>query len=306
MAPGKRPDLYSSLDIAIMRAVMGEDFRRTLSHEQRSQWVDHINTYAQRDGTYTDNFNHSKLHTNGMVIEALGVLGGRQPRPVRLYDSFEAPHSVGPWLETIDWEHQWRASHLFWGGVHCFSMSSKATDVWLEAVFSWLNANLDETTGWWRKGVPHADRHQPLGGSVHILPIYEHHDRPFPYPERVIDSVLELQLPSGNWLDQDDATPVTYLDLDALYALRYMRILADSYRSDDIIRAVERYAGAVDEYWQTAGDALEETHPHFVLAAVGCFGLLNHFLPDRYPDDVQWSDIFSDRRLYQTRAVEHV
>jgi hypothetical protein len=185
-------------------------------------------------------------------------------------------------------------------------MSSKATDVWLEAVFSWLNANLDETTGWWRKGVPHADRHQPLGGSVHILPIYEHHDRPFPYPERVIDSVLELQLPSGNWLDQDDATPVTYLDLDALYALRYMRILADSYRSDDIIRAVERYAGAVDEYWQTAGDALEETHPHFVLAAVGCFGLLNHFLPDRYPDDVQWSDIFSDRRLYQTRAVEHV
>lgn len=303
--PGLRTDLYSSLDVAIARTVMGEDFASSLSADRREEWTSHINSFARKDGTYEDTHGHSRLHGNRMVIGALGPLGGGQPYRVHLYDEFATAERVGRWLETVDWVHQWGGSHLFLGGIHCFSMSRRATDDWLRAVFEWLDRNLDETTGWWRKGCAHADRHQPLGGSVHILPIYEHHHRRFPYPERVIDSVLALQLPGGIWLDRPTSHPMTYLDLDALYALRYMRDLAPDYRSDDIMAAVRAFADAADGFWGNIERRLIDLdHPHIMLSIVGTFGLLNQLLPDRYRDEVRWTDIFSDIRLYQTAAVE--
>lgn len=310
--PGLRPDLYASLDMALLRTVMGEDLMATLDERQRQDWIRHINSFARRnyarpgDGSYEDTFGHSALHANGMVIGALGVLGGRQPCPCRLYDPFDGPEKIGPWLETVDWAMQWSASHLFWGGMHCFSFSARCTPAWRRAVIDWLDRNLDPATGWWRKGVPHADRHQPLGGSVHILPVYTHHGFAFPAPERLVDSVLSLQLPSGRWLDTPDPHVMSYLELDALYALREMRNLVPRYRADDIERALDAYIALVEAYWPAESRALFELHPHRLLAAGGVLGLLQQHRPDAFPDRRTWTDIFSDRRLYRTAEVERL
>lgn len=311
IGPHKRVDLYSSCDIALMRAIMGEDLRATVSPGRRQEWIDHINSFASNsfgkatDGSYFDTNGHSVFHANGMVIGALGVLGGRQKFPCRLYEAFNTPEKVVPWLESLDWPHQWPGSHLFWGGMVCYSMSRACTPAWRESVFRWLNDNLDTQTGWWRRGIPNADRNQPLGGSVHILPIYQHHSRPFPCPERVIDSVLSLQLPYGGWL-QTRAIGVThqYLDLDALYALWFMRTLAPNYRTNDIARSVGRYADRITMQFDRQRDAVFALHPHSVLSFVGAFGLLQRLAPDRFSDRVAWTDIFSDRRLHDTAAVE--
>lgn len=307
MGVGQRTDLYASLDVGILRHIMGEVLPDSLSSAQRTAWIDHINSYAlSRDGSYTDTYNHSALHANGMVIGALGILGGRQRYNVKLYDAFRTVETVESWLENINWSRQWGASHLFWGGIHCYSLSSHCRPAWLEVVFSWLNRNLDEHSGWWRKGIPHADRHQALGGSVHILPIYQHHNRVFPFPERVIDSVLSLQLPNGRWNSRprnaDHA--MHYLELDALYALKYMAELAPNYRRKAVQNAVIKYGELVKAYWRAKQTSLLAQHPHRILSAVGTFGLLHQWLPDQFPDDVQWTDIFSDIRLYNTAAVE--
>lgn len=306
MGRGRRPDLYASCDVALIRAIMGEDFRETLTQQQRKEWIDHINSYQVRsDGRYEDTLGHSSLHANGMVIGALGVLRGRQRYPVNLYEAFNTKGVVVSWLENeIDWSRQWGASHLFWGGMHCFSMSSACEPDWLDTVFQWLDAHLDERTGWWRKGVPHANRHEPLGGSVHILPVYQHHGRTFPYPERVIDSVLALQLPNGRWLETTNSNQMTYLELDALYALRYMRSLAPDYRADDVAAAVSKYSCVVRPFWNDKKQMLDAGHPHHLLAAVGAFGLLQQLDPKAFRDSVSWSDIFSDARFYRTADVE--
>jgi hypothetical protein len=306
----RRPDLYASLDAALMRVIMGEDLRRSLSDDARAQWIDHINSFARRnfergaDGSYEDTYGHSSLHATGMVIGALGTLGGRQAYPVRLYDDFDTAEKLVRWLEALDWSEQWRASHLFWGGLHCLSFSRACTPAWRDAAFAWLDDAIDGRTGWWRAGVPHADRHQPLGGSVHILPMYEHHGRTFPYPERLIDSVLALQLPNGRWLDRPDPHVMHYLELDALYALKLSRTLAPGHRSDAIDSALDVYGAVVREYWENRRHDLFRLHPHIVLAAVGTFGLLQQHRPDAYRDDVAWTDIFTDRRFYRTDAVE--
>jgi hypothetical protein len=310
--PGQRPDLYASCDVAILRTVMGEDLKTSLADEQRHQWIDHINSFANRfhingkspDGSYFDTFGHSVYHANGMVIGALGVLGGKQAYPVKLYDVFNQVDLVSPWLEKIDWVKQWSASHLFWGGMHCYSQSSKCSNAWKEEVFHWLAENLDQQSGWWKKGVPCADRHQPLGGSVHILPIYQHLDKRFPIPEKVIDSVLDLQLPNGRWLKTDSIHMMHYLDLDALYALKYMSELTPDYKTDKISQAVHRYSDLAISYWEKYSGELFKLHPHHVLAAVSTFGLLHQHLPERFTDNIQWLDIFSDKKLYQTDRVE--
>jgi hypothetical protein len=306
----RRSDLYSSLDAALIRVIMGEDLASSLTEAERRSWVDHINSYARQyydqpgDGSYEDTYGHAPLHANGMVIGALGSLGGQQLYPVTLYSAFDTPEKVGPWLDSLDWSNQWRSSHLFWGGLHCFSFSRACTPEWREAVFNWLNDSIDETTGWWRRGAPHVDRHQPLGGSVHILPMYEHHGQSFPYPERVIDSVLSLQRPNGRWLQKPGPHMMHYLELDALYALKLMRTLAPAYREPDIERALDAYVDIALEDWAAHHESLLSQHPHVILAAVGTFGLLQQHRPEQFLDSRAWSDIFTDRRLYMTSAVE--
>jgi hypothetical protein len=315
--PGRRTDLYASADVALIRTIMGEDLRTTLDTERRRQWIDHINSFTRdgwaepelRDGSYVDTLGHSRLHANRMVIGALGALGGRQRLPVRLYEPFDTPAKAVAWLErTVDWRMQWPGSHRFLGGIHCFSLGSACTDAWRDAVFTWLDANLDPATGWWRRGVPHGDRNQPLGGSVHILPIYQHHGRRFPLPERLIDSVLDLQLPAGHWnsgMDGGGDHPVGYLEMDALYVYVFARGLAPDYRADEVARSVARYGDAVVAAWdRVSGRAAAGWHPHQLLALVGILGLLNRLDPTRFPDDRRWTDIFSDPALFRVREVE--
>lgn len=309
-APQGRCDLYSSCDVALIMAIMGESPLETLSSAQRAEWIGFINSFVATgnppDGSYTDRMGQSLLHANGMVIGALGVLGGQMPHPVSLYEAFDRPEKVGPWLDSLDWNHAWPQSHAFWGGIHCFSMSGCASDEWLAAVFEWLDANMDQS-GWWRAGTPHADGNQGLGGAAHLFPLYEHHNRRFPEPERMIDSVLEMQLPDGSWLGvtyrQDPVHVMNYLDLDALYALVLMGKYAPGYRQDDIIASARRYGELAKAYYRDHRAALFSLHPHFVLSAVGTFGLLQQLLPDEFVDDRAWTDIFSDRQLYRTREV---
>ena len=85
LAVGRRPDLYASLDAALIRVIMGENFQETPSAADRRDWVEHINSYARRpydqggDGSYEDTYGHFPLHANGMVIGALGPLGDASP-----------------------------------------------------------------------------------------------------------------------------------------------------------------------------------------------------------------------------------
>ncbi len=293
------PNMYASCDVAIMRTVMGEDLHSILAPEQREQWINHINSYAGPDGTYQRYTHHSLEHANGMVIGALGVLGGRQKYSVRLYDAFDTPEKVAAWLEKINWREQWSGSHLFWGGMHVFSMSRRCTEQWRKTVFDWLDANLDPETGWWRKGVRHSRSFDALGGGAHIWPIYQHHGRRFPFPERVIDSILAMQQSDGSWLQYG-----SYMELDALYGLAYMSSLAPTYRRQEILKAVAKHGRGLNKAWPAFLSRKPDLH--VLLGAVGAFGLLQQWLPDIYYDNVNWTDIFSDKRFYQTGAVERL
>jgi hypothetical protein len=293
---------YASLDVALSRVIMGEDFQASLTQQQRTEWVDYLHTYARPDGSYSDTFGHSQLHANGMTIGALGPLGGKQLYPATpLYAPFNSPAEVPSYLaNNIDWTSQWSSSHLFWGGLHMYSQSSAATPEWRNEVFNWLDSHVDLNTGWWITGEQPSSNVQGLGGGAHIWPIYEHLGHDFPAPEKVIDRILSMQVGSGRFGGNNSG----YMDLDALYGLKYMRTLAPSYRTAEINSAVTTFGtwlnGSINGF--LAGNPTM----HEVLSKVGAFGLLNQLSPTLFPDSTgaQWTDIFTDQKLYQTAAVE--
>ena len=85
-----------------------------------------------------------------------------------------------------------------------------------------------------------------------------------------------------------------------------MSSLVPAYRTAAIRSCVERYARLVLKYYGERRAALFKLHPHIVLAAAGTFGLLQRLAPGVITGKIQWTDIFTDRRFYQTQAVEFV
>lgn len=309
--PKQRTDLYASLDIAITHAVMGIDLRKTLHSEDRREWIEHIHSYLETEHNvvpprweFVDRLGHSPAHAHGMAIGAISSLAGSLEVDTHLYQPIATlPHALG-WLDReIDWSKLWAASHELWGRLLMFSFTSDRPEGWLEGVVDWLDAELDPGSGLWRKGVAPADRHQPIGGAAHILPLYALHGRRHPYPEALIDSILAAQLDNGRWYAIGEET-TNYLELDALYLLDTARQWAPAYRTDDISAAADRYADHALADWHDAEQRILFRHPHRILAAVGILGLLQRHCPDRVKGDTDWTDIFSDPRLCDAGAVE--
>lgn len=298
--PGSRTNLYASLDTAIAFAVMGID-SSTLEDQRRLGWIDHINSYIddyRYDGTYKDVIpRHSPSHANGMVIGALGYLRGKQPLPVEFYKQFNTLEKIVKRLENIDWPCQWTSG--FWGGPMMYSTSHSCTKEWIDTVIDWLNENLDPETGMWRKNTIPENKYQPLGGFVHIYPIYELHGKVFPYPDQVIDSVLALQNEHGFWFEGDS---FSYLDMDALYAYAAMLRLSD-YRKAEVRESVMKYYTYLEHILEDQ-NAYAKITTHGLLCLASTYGLLYQLLPDVFTDSIKWSDIFSCRLLYKTAAVE--
>ena len=300
---GTKASLYASADVAIARAIMGEDLRATLPQAERRAWVRHIQSFARPDGRYADTFGHHQLHANGMVIGALGVLGGKQRYSVDpLYTPFQTIERMQAFLaDQIDWVHQWTESHKFWGGLHMYAASGKADACWIEAVLSWLDSHVDPDTGWFGHPIKPADAQEALGGAAHIWPLYEHQGRPIPYPRRAIDQILAGQTESGSFFGHSIGG---YMNLDALYGLKLMRQAAPGYRESDCNHAIIRHGRLLVRHLDTYFD--QQPSAHSVLAVVGNFGLLQQLAPERFTDSQgrRWSDIFSDPRFYLAAAVE--
>lgn len=307
---GGRTTLFASVEAAMRRTIIGEDLQISLTKKQRQQWIDLINSYAYQpygktpDGSYSDGFysrnkNGHFLWMNSKIIAALGILGGKQKFPVTFYNEFNTKEKLIDWLERYNWKWQFLSAHFFQGGITYYSFSKKCSSEWRESVFIWLNNNLDEKTGFWTKGLKPGNHYQQLGGSALLLPLYQHHNRIFPYPERLIDSILNFQFPSGRWFNVKHRHDMNFLEYDVLYTLHYLSSLVPNYRKDDIKRAVQKYSDLVLKFWPNRGETFK-LDKWFM----GIFAILQKMNPDKFYDDVTWTDRFGDKRFFQTDKVE--
>lgn len=180
---------------------------------------------------------------------ALDLLGATFPHPLRLVTASSATE-VSAFLGQLPWQSRaWHAGHwtdalgtaLHW----TLKRGDSVPEGYREALVGWLTVNADPRTGMW--GQPNAE-----DGLLQVVNGFYRASRgtlaqfalPVPYPERVIDTVLQHARDSRFFApERHDACNV----LDVAHPLWLTR--GADYRSDEVIALAGRLLDSIVPRW---------------------------------------------------------
>lgn len=292
LRPWLQPDLYASADIAWIRWMMND---LDLTDEQRGQWIRFIQDQQDpEDGSYRHITGHCATHAFCHATGALNMLGGKQRHEPRILAPYRETERVPGWLDAIDWHGQWGASHDIWGAGLPLVCTPGTQVSWKEAVFAWLDAEADPKTGFWRKGVKARSPLEYLGGAFHIWPLYAAVERPIPFPERVIDSVLALQSGNGSFGGGFD-----YGNMDGVWVLQYLGSRLE-WRRDAVKAALEKNLhGLMDLHNRNPGRFFSSAHS--TESRIATLAMLQAALPELLPSKKAWRNPWHRRELFVVR-----
>ena len=172
------------------------------------------------------------------------MVGNRPVYPLPV--AWQSESAVREFVQSLDWSQPWsagsHASHL----VSFIVMNSQASgehtieSQMLEAAFEETDRFLDERTGSW--GIGEVSHIQRINGAMKVLTAYDWAKRPIPYPERLIDYVLDNT--SG-----DDGCGV----LDKIFVLHGASRMVPGYRTSDLEKICLDALNEISEYHQKDG-----------------------------------------------------
>ncbi|WP_138752644.1 hypothetical protein [Paenibacillus sinopodophylli] len=191
-------DVYGTADAAILLYTLNE-----LLEEQadKNLWIAAI---QQHQGEATGVFaglGHNDIHSTAFALSALELFGGKAKYPLTAFAELMDNEQVAPFLESLDWRDEPWGESLKGAGLYaCLVLSESVGEDWERAYFNWLREQADPLTGLWRKNcVKHADGslvNAPLfhhiAGSFHYLFNLAHRKEAIPYPEQMVDTILDL------------------------------------------------------------------------------------------------------------------
>lgn len=236
---------------------------------------------------------HGPTHRAATAVTTIAALGGRPEAPEPLAGLLVAEAAPG-FLDGLDWEHPWPASHDA-AGLLAIGLVTRTADIderdrWASAYLAWLDAHADPATGLWPAGGMGRLDDDPglfgnLGCSFHIHFLYEHLGRRWPSPEGVVDTGLALLHDSEAVLACDDAsTEWGFRQLDWVYSIG--RAARCGHRTDEVDLSIAMLARRA----ATALDAPEavEVDLHVLQARVGLVAELavqapEHVLTGEFP-----------------------
>jgi hypothetical protein len=113
-----------------------------------------------------------------------------------------------------------------------------------DRLLDWLDAHMDEETGYWGTDCSSSDfaKLQAMCGAYHHYILYDYAGRTIPRLERIVDTTLSLQNPSGGFAL--DGGGGACEDIDATFIL-VSASRRSSYRREDIRAALARVVPAI-------------------------------------------------------------
>ena len=244
-------DLYGVIDATYVLFILGKLFQDVAKHH-RAIWAKEILGCQSEMGWFSERNlrGHPREHATAYAIASLHLLQIEpdedyvsQLKPVVAFLPLLTDHAAFlRWINALDfrldprsilkknlgWHYIWRGSHVGGGVPAIVGMTRDLIEQWwLEQVdvaqwfdwyFEWLDARANPGTGYWQRAFWNLIYRKPtlidMGGAVHFFWIYEALDRPFPYPEAVIESTLKLQQANGLYKDHPFC-----IDLDGNFCL---------------------------------------------------------------------------------------
>jgi len=302
----KKISLYGICDM-VFNLIISNRFKNYLeSHEIESKeaWIKRIQSYQDpKTGWFKDHYYNYKFrspltgqweHATAFATSALKLLDATPKFDLKITKKLDTKKKVEKWLKKVpEWGlFFWPGSHRGGGVGAIFATLGEKFyphENFFDWYFDWLDNNADPEVGFWRLGWNHKfkkrlTKHE-LGGSIHYYWIYEFMDRPIPYPEKVIDSTLQLQNRFGLWDNE-----VSYcIDLDAVFSLLRCQTQLNGYRKADIMQAIIKYLDYTipslndNEYLNS-----HYSNTHKLTGCLGAIAEIYKFLPELFDPSIKF------------------
>ena len=224
-----------------------------ITGEQKEEAAEYIKgSQDSEDGYFKDRFEDVSVYTGfnsweeiwnqrSSVIHGLRLLGyaPKRPLPERRFTDF-AGGTVLPWLESLNWTNPGKCAEIVSSAIIAYGESLAPenridTAEPFDTVFGFFENNvLDAETGLPSK-LGATQGAYLATGIARMLSSYIYFGRRFPYPEKVVDYLLDSQGPDGYFIDQTQNMANCYNGLWILRELNYE--LEGGYRDDGVQNA---------------------------------------------------------------------
>jgi hypothetical protein len=245
---------YGCADAACILYTLGE---LPADADERQACVDAINKFQNPETGLFEDGSHHEIHTTAFALAALDFFEARAKYPLTTLHPLKDKQEMSAFLENLQWhEEPWYESQKGAGVYSALVLNGEVSRQWEDWYFDWLWEQEDPDTGFWRKGntIPISDPKSPvpifhyLGGSFHYLFNIIHARRKQRYPERAIDTCLEI------W--KNDHQPlygeafcggISYAEIDWVFYLN-RSVRQCGFRFDESRKAMEAAAEKYIDY----------------------------------------------------------
>jgi hypothetical protein len=273
------PDPYGCADAANILYTIGA-FPQ--DPQVRARWVAQLRSFQDpADGMFRD-ATHSMYHTTAHCVAALELFDAAPRHQLATLTPLLERAELERFLRDLKWDRPWRSSHDGAGCAAALAITGEAPATWFDWYFAWLDENVDPETGFWLRDhqLPKSDVpgwFENLAGSFHYHFNYVHFRRPLPYPERVVDSCLEILASSPLELA---TSSVSFPEIDWIFCVnRAMR--QSGHRRSDVIAALnvmaDRVVAVLNDDAYRRSETFDDVHMAF--GAVCAVAELQQALP---------------------------
>ncbi len=163
---------------------------------------------------------HHTIHTTAHCLAALELFDAQPLYPLHALLPYLDPVKLDAFLEGLKWEESpWNNSHQGAGLYATMVITRSCTLAWQRDYFAWLREHADPETGLGLKGRnrgPAPLAHQ-LFGWFHYLFNHEYARQPIPFPNRLIDTCIDLY--RNRQLGAHWAREIGFMEIDWIFAM---------------------------------------------------------------------------------------
>ena len=229
--------------------------------DERAEWIKALREVQNPETGLFNESTHHPIHTTAHCMAALELFDAQPLYPAKSLEYTAEADKLEKFLDSLGWyENPWPQSHQGAGIYVAMNLAGSPNPDWNRRYFEWLWNEADPITGMWRRGETTRDGTKPLymhmAGSFHYLFNHEYAHMPLRYPERMIDSCIEMfdrrELPSSF------GKCCNFIEIDWIFCLtRASR--QTPHRFYDIRERLAAFTKDYLEFWRSADYASDDT-----------------------------------------------
>ena len=264
--------------------------------EKRARWVAALQSMQDPQTGLFREATHHMIHTTAHCTAALELFDAQPLYPLTALEPYLKPERMMHLLDTLNWHADpWRSSHCG-AGLFASMVITRMVDMdWQKAYFGWLREHCDPEVGLsMRHGGAPVYHH--MCGWFHYFFNHEYARQPIPYPDRLIDTCIDLYV--NEKMTPTFGKQIGFAEIDWVFCMnRASR--QTKHRHDEVKTLLRRFAKEYIEWMESLDAATHDTFNdlHSLFGAVCALAELQLALPGEIETTVPLK-IVLDRRPF--------